>query len=129
VSARLLGAPARDGHLVAWSCAPAVAATPCARVGGAVRVDAAGPAGGVFVLAASPIACELPLPPWGMLRIGPSPLWELLSLVPFAAGGPHASLWPLPGDPALAGASLHFQAFAVDGAAAVLTNRASTRLR
>ncbi len=128
VSAQVQGSTVLDGHFVAIGCLPSVAASPCAQVGDCVWVDDDGPSGAAFVLAASPVATDLPLPPWGTLRIGPSPLFVLLPPTGYPAAGPHASTWPVPSDIALAGIDVHFQSLALGAPTDRLTNRATTRL-
>jgi hypothetical protein len=68
------------------------------------------------------------MPPLGTLTIGPDPIWLLTGIEPFAQAFAWSGSLALPADPALEGASLHFQALAFEGGYLRLTRSASTRV-
>ena len=108
---------------------PAVVASAVAPIGGAVTVTDYGPPGVLFSLQMSPVATSIPLPPWGTLLIGPAPLIKVVEKQYPAPDGVHVLPLPVPSDPSLAGAVVHFQAAAVlsfTPLVLVLTNRSTT---
>ena len=130
VSAQVQFAAATCGHFTLAADEPRLAAPPCAALGSELRVDATGPLGAHFALAVSTSATEVPLPPFGVLRIGPDPIVWLLPATPFLGYAvPHAGRWTLPDDAGLIGTSLHFQALALLTGSARLTEAVATRMR
>jgi len=129
VSAAIPGGSAADAHFVAVACGPLLAAAPCARIGGTTHVVDHGPPGGWFALAASPSATDQPLPPWGTLRIGPTPIF-VLELAPYAGfAAPHVARLAVPDDQSLLGAAFHFQSLALGVPDDRLTDSATIQLR
>jgi hypothetical protein len=124
------GAGWTSAHLLGVLCGPAVASSPCRSPGETVHVGDFGPAGASFILCVSTAAQSVAVPPYGTLLIGPAPIATLTGLVPYPGlSAPHLLPLPIPGNPAFAGASLHFQALALQGANLQLTNRATTLIQ
>lgn len=125
VGLQVLGGTVLDGQFATVGCAPTVAASPHVCIGREVRIDVDVPRGDPFALAWSPLAADVPLPPWGTLRIGPDPILLLLGpTIGADADRPHTSRWPVPVDPTLVGATAHIQGLAL-AAQALLTNACS----
>ncbi len=119
-----------NAHFASVLCGPAIAASPCTPVGGMLRVDDYGPAGGVYVMAGSTATTNIPLAPWGTLLIGPSPLVILAGPTAYpGTSGPSTTLLPIPPNPLVQGMALHFQTLAFGAPTDQLTNRASTLLQ
>jgi hypothetical protein len=116
------------GHFVFGDPTPRVALAPCTPIGAPVEVFAHGLHPGAFVLAASPLRATVAIPPLGTLAIGPDPIWLLTGIERFAQAFAWSRSFALPGDPALEGASLHFQGLAFEGGDLRLTTSASTRV-
>jgi len=119
-----------NAHFAAVLCGPAVAASPCAPIGGAVRVFDYGPPGAGFMLFVSTATTSMPVPPFGTLLIGPSPVATLQGPVPYTGtSAPNTLQLGLPNNPAFRGLALYFQSLALNTPAALLTNRAAAVLR
>ncbi|HEU4418115.1 MAG TPA: choice-of-anchor tandem repeat NxxGxxAF-containing protein [Planctomycetota bacterium] len=131
LSAYTPGAPGIfNAHFASVLCGPAIAASQCTPVGGTIRIDDYGPGGGAYVMVASTTTTFIPLPPWGTLLIGPSPLVILAGPVLYpGSSGPSTTLLPIPPNPQFVGVTLHFQTLAFGSPTDMLTNRASTRLQ
>jgi hypothetical protein len=128
------GTPGASGgafsaHFASVLCGPGVAASPCAPIGGVLRVDDYGPGATLFVLCVSTATQMLPLPPFGTVLIGPQPLVTLAGPLAYPNGAPHTLTIAIPNNPAFAGAALHFQTLAFGAIPTVLTNRASSVLQ
>jgi len=107
---------------------PAVLAAPSAAIGAQVSVRDLGPAGAPFELWTSPFSTSLPLPPYGVLLIGPASVFKLVQAA-YPAHGVHEAVFPVPNDATLSGVPFHFQAVAILSVAPLsilLTNRSST---
>ncbi len=108
---------------------PAVVAPPAAAIGGLLDLENYGEPGGVFDLYYSNVTTQIPVPPYGELLIGPTPLITLAAGQSYPAPDGVALVQvPVPNTPALVGQSLHFQSLAVLSFAPLdlqLTNRAS----
>ncbi|MBK8975886.1 MAG: hypothetical protein IPM29_08155 [Planctomycetes bacterium] len=121
---------ALNAHFVTTLCGPAVAASACAPIGGSLRLDDYGPPGASFGLLLSTTVTNMPIPPFGTLLIGPSPLWTLVGPTPYPAPTLlHTTTLPIPNLPVLASVQLHFQSLAIGAPTDQLTNRATTTLR
>ncbi|MEQ1632747.1 MAG: hypothetical protein ABL997_10270, partial [Planctomycetota bacterium] len=71
VSAQVQFALGTSGYFTLAADEPRLAVPPCASIAAEFDVQVSGPFGSHFALAASTLATEVPLPPFGMLRIGP----------------------------------------------------------
>jgi len=119
-----------NARFVSALCGPAVSATSAAPIGGTLRVDDWGPAGAAFALFLSTASTNLPLPPFGTLLIGPTPLVTVLGATPYPPSPAlHSLVLGVPNVPSLAGATLFWQSLSVQGSAGTLTNRTQTRLQ
>lgn len=129
LSATTIGGSGNGAHLAAVLCGPGVSSSPCRSPGDALTIDNFGPAGGSFQLLVSTATTNVPLPPFGTLLIGPTPLVVVTGLVPYPGiSGPHTLRAAIPNDPAFRGVSFHFQSIAVTSTGIQLTNRATTRV-
>ncbi len=79
------------------------------RVGKPLTLDLRGPGNGTWLLAASAGIANIPLPPFGSLRLFPSTLF-IAAGGPLDPGGQADLTFPVPANPALVGASLYWQA-------------------
>lgn len=118
------------GHVLddGYVYTPAVIAAPTAAIGGSVAVRDVGPTPAPFELYTSPFTTTLPLPPYGVLLIGPASVFKVAKST-YPASGVHTAVFAVPNDPLLFGVAFHFQAVAVLSVAPltiVLTNRSST---
>jgi hypothetical protein len=130
VTGRTPGATTINGHFAAVMCGPALAVSPCSPIGGTLRIDDYGPATAAFMLGASTHTGSTPIPPFGTLEIGPSPLWILLGPIAYPGiSGPQTVNVPIPNNPALQGVSLHFQSLALTSPQFQFTNSASFTVR
>lgn len=119
-----------NARFVSVLCGPSVSAVASAAHGGPLRVDDWGPSGALFALFLSTARTSLPLPPFGTLLIGPSPIVTVLGATPYpAASALHTLVLTVPNVPGLAGATLYWQSLSVQGTAGTLTNRTETLLR
>lgn len=117
-------------YFAAAMCGPLLAASPCAPPGGGTRLDNVGPASDAFVVFAALSETNVPLPPYGTLEIGPSPIVMLYGPLLYpGTTGPHTALLPLPNVPSLVGASLHFQTLRLTANQLLLANSARSTLR
>lgn len=128
VATHILGATASRAHLSLGDPMPRLSLDPCTRPGSAPHavVHSIGP--GSFMLAASSSRTAIELAPFGLLEIGPSPLWTLTGIEPLTS--PFARRLPIavPDDPRLAGSWLHLQALAFLGPQAQLISSASMKI-
>lgn len=131
LSAYTPGAPGIfNAHLATVACGPAIAASQCTPIGLSVRIDDYGPSGGVYVMAGSTATTSIPVPVWGTLLIGPSPIIILAGPTVYpGTSGPSTVFLGIPPNPAFQGLSLHFQTLALASPTDMLTNRASTLLQ
>lgn len=123
--ATLFGA---DALLAGYVYTPAVLADPTAAIGSGFDVRDLGPAGKLFQLWTSPFATSVPLPPYGVLLIGPSSVFKLVEAA-YPAGAIHTLALSVPNDPVLSGLPFHFQSVAILSLAPpviLLTNRSTT---
>ncbi|MCC6670680.1 MAG: hypothetical protein IT458_06450 [Planctomycetes bacterium] len=130
ISTGATGGTWNSAHLTPVLCGPGVSSNPCRSPGDTLQIDDYGPGGASFVLFFSTAMQNQPLPPFGTLLIGPTPILALTGVVPYPGfSGPHAQLLPIPNNPALRGLSLHFQSLALIPSDYQLTNRATSLLR
>ena len=81
--------------------------------GDTVLLRNTGAEGGSFETWLSPASTAVPVPPHGLLAIGPTPLFRLLPLQPYGAGGESTTQLQVPLAPELAGVELHLQSVAL----------------
>lgn len=117
-------------YFAAAMCGPLLATSPCAPPGGNARIDNVGPAGDAFAVFAALSETNVPLPPYGTLEIGPSPIVMLYGPLLYpGTTGPHTAQLALPNVPSLVGASLYFQTLRLTATQLLLANSARTTLR
>jgi hypothetical protein len=130
ISAGTPGAGWTSAHLLGVLCGPAVASSPCRVPGETIRVGNFGPAGASFLMCVSTAAQSVPVPGFGTLLIGPSPIVTITGLVGYPGlAGPHVLPVPIPNNPIYSGFSLHFQSLALTSTGVQLTNRATTMIQ
>lgn len=111
------GSAVRSAHFVLATAEALTLTAPCAPLGGTLDVRVRASPADAFLLGASPIACELDVPPLGLLRIGPDPIWLLAGPTPLEHSVDDAVVArSVPPDPSLDGLELHFQALVLDEA-------------
>lgn len=83
-------------------------------VGTVLTMKNYGPIGASFDVWVSPNQTFIPLPPFGVIEIGPAPIFSVLSGVTYPApDGVHTVASLVPDNPTLVGVKLHFQTVAV----------------
>ena len=112
-------------------CGPGVASSPCRSLGDTLLVDDFGPAGASFLLFASTALTSVPVPPFGTLLIGPTPILAMTGVLPYPGlSGPDTRQFPIPNDLGLRGLALHFQSLGIlTSTNFQLSNRATSLLR
>ncbi|MEM7307702.1 MAG: IPT/TIG domain-containing protein [Planctomycetota bacterium] len=110
---------------------PAVRVSPAVAVGEALTVENFGIEPLSFTTAFATTTTELPLPPYGTLLIGPAGIATLLDWTAFDTEEHVVTEVDIPANPALVGATLHFQSamlYSLLPPVIELTNRSSTVL-
>lgn len=128
VGARIDGARARWVHCVLGDPTPRFSIDPCATLGSEPQAVVHAIEPGAFLLAASTERTAIDLAPFGLLEIGPSPLWTVSGIEPLASPFAGRLSMAVPGDPQLAGSWLHLQPLAFLGAQARFVAAASMKL-
>ncbi len=108
---------------------PGLTSSPEAWQTGVLRIANYGPAGGTFQTAYSTVTTSIPLPPFGTLLIGPSPIFDAIPSTPYPASGVALAEVTVPVNPTLAGVTFHLQSVAVLSLVPLdvrLVNRSST---
>jgi hypothetical protein len=108
---------------------PAVLSTEQVVLTGKLRVENYGPVGTYFDTWFSPFATSIPLPPFGTILIGPTPIVKFLAGFYPAPNGIHVLEVTVPNDPSLHGVVAHYQTVSVPSFAPLviqLTNASTT---
>lgn len=127
VATRVAGGAVARAHCVLADPLSRLSVDPCARPGGSLLAVVHAVEPGAFLLAASPTRASIELAPFGLLEIGPEPLWLLSGLEPLAQPFARRCSFALPDDPQLA-VALHLQGLVLLGSGARLTAADSARI-